>query len=60
MLYEWFFLIDKLNLVVGIVLFDYKKVFDLVDYILLIVKLFSLGIKLLIVNWIIDFLRDRM
>ena len=37
----------------------YRKAFDLVDHHLLIAKLFSLGVKPTIVNWIIDFLRNR-
>ena len=40
-------------------LLDYRKAFDLVDHHLLIAKLFSLGVKPTIVNWIIDFLRNR-
>lgn len=38
---------------------DYRKAFDLVDHNLLTAKLFSLGIKPSVVNWIIDFLRER-
>ena len=59
MLQEWLSSTDKSNSAVGIVLLDYKKAFDLVDHTLLIAKLFSLGTKPSIVNWIIDFLRDR-
>ena len=59
MLHEWLSSTDKSNSAVGIVLLDYKKAFDLVDHTLLIVKLFSLDTKPSIVNWIIDFLRDR-
>ena len=59
MLHEWLSSTDKSNSAVGIVLLDYKKAFDLVDHTLLIAKLFSLGTKPSIVNWIIDFLRDR-
>ena len=59
MLHEWPSSTDNSNSAVGIVLLDYKKAFDLVDHTLLIAKLFSLGTKPSIVNWIIDFLRDR-
>ena len=37
-------------------LLDYKKAFDLVDHNLLIAKLYSLGVKSTVVNWVIDFL----
>ena len=40
-------------------LLDYKKAFDLVDHNLLIAKLFSVGVKPTIVNWVVDFLRNR-
>lgn len=48
---------DVNGLIIRIVFLDYWKVFDydLVDYYLLIVKLCSFGVKLIIVNWIIDF-----
>ena len=59
MLHEWPSSTDNSNSAVGIVLLDYKKAFDLVDHTLLTAKLFSLGTKPSIVNWIIDFLRDR-
>ena len=37
-------------------LLDYKKAFDLVDHNLLIAKLYSLGVKSTVVNWVVDFL----
>ena len=40
-------------------LLDYKKVFDLVDLNLLIAKLYSIGVKPTVDNWICDFLRNR-
>ena len=36
------------------VLLDYKKAFDLVDHSLLISKLYSLGVKTTVANWIRD------
>jgi len=42
------------------ILLDYKKAFDLVDHHLLIAKRYSLGVKPTVINWLIDFLRDRM
>ena len=38
---------------------DYRKAFDLVDHTILIANLYSLGVKPCVVNWIIDFLRNR-
>ena len=40
-------------------LLDYRKAFDLVDQYLLIGKLFSLGMKTCVVNWIADLLIGR-
>ena len=40
-------------------LLDFWKPFDLVDHHVLITKLFSLGVKPTVMNWIVDFLRDR-
>jgi hypothetical protein len=44
---------------VRVALLDYKTAFDLVDHNILIAKLFSLGVKPTVVNWIADFLRGR-
>ena len=41
------------------VFLDYKKAFDLIDRTILIAKLYSFGVNPCIVNWIIDFLRNR-
>ena len=41
------------------VFLDYRKAFDLVDHTILIAKLYSLGVKPCVVNWITDFLRNR-
>ena len=59
MLHEWLSSTDNSNSAVGIVLLDYQKALDLVDHTLLIAKLFSLGTKRSIFNWIIYFLRDK-
>ena len=40
-------------------LLDYRKAFDLVDQYLLIDKLFSIGMKPSVVNWIADLLIGR-
>ena len=44
---------------VRIVLFDFKKAFDLIDHHILIEKLVSYEIPNNVVNWIIDFLLNR-
>ena len=41
------------------VFLDYKKAFDLIDHTILIAKFYSFGVNPCIVNWIIDFLRNR-
>ena len=41
------------------VFLDYRKAFDLVDHTILIAKLYSLGVKPCVVNWITNFLRNR-
>ena len=59
MLHYWLCATDRNGATVRTALLDYRKAFDLVDHHLLIAKLFSLGVKPTIVNWIIDFLRNR-
>ena len=59
MLHHWLRATDGNGVTVRTALLDYRKAFDLVDHHLLIAKLFSLGVKPTIVNWIIDFLRNR-
>ena len=59
MLHHWFEATDGTGAQVRAALLDYKKAFDLVDHNLLIAKLYSLGVKPIIVNWVADFLRDR-
>ena len=59
MLHHWFEATDRTGAHVRAALLDYKKAFDLVDHNLLIAKLYSLGVKPTIVNWVADFLRDR-
>lgn len=59
MFHHWLSSTDGTGSSVRTVLLDYRKAFDLVDHNLLVAKLFSLGVKPSIVNWIIDFLRNR-
>lgn len=44
---------------VDLVLFDFSKAFDVVCHDILITKLYSLGIRGNLLNWIRDFLHDR-
>ena len=44
---------------VTVALLDYREAFDQVDYILLIARLATLGIRSSVIIWIIDFLFDR-
>ncbi len=55
MLHCWLSATDGSGSSVRTVFLDYKKAFDMVDHTTLVAKLFSLGIKPCVVNWIIDF-----
>ncbi len=46
--------------VVRVLLFDYRKAFDLIDHIILVNKLKELDIPTTIINWIISFLSNRL
>lgn len=59
MFYYWLCVIDGFGVFVRIVLLDFCKVFDLVDYNILVGKFYIFGVKLIVINWIIDFLKDR-
>ena len=59
MFHHWLNACDNPNADVRAVLLDFKKAFDFVDHNLLIAKLYSLSVKPTVVNWIIEFLRDR-
>ena len=59
MLHRWLENTDGTGSRVRVSLLDYRKAFDLVDHNILIAKLFSLGVKPTVVNWIADFLRGR-
>ena len=59
MLHRWLENTDGTGSRVRVALLDYRKAFALVDHNILIAKLFSLGVKPTVVNWIADFLRGR-
>ena len=58
-LHHWFEATGETSALVRAALLDYKKAFDLVDHNLLTAKLYNLGVRLTVVNWVADFLRDR-
>ena len=60
MLNKWLTETDATGSVTRVVLLDYKKAFDLIDHKLLIATLLSYGIRSTVINWIIDFLRNRL
>ena len=59
MLHNWLEAMDRSGSHVRVALLDYKKALDLVDHILLISKLYSIGVKPTVVNWICNFLLNR-
>lgn len=60
MVYFWVKYIDGIGFIVRVVLFDYWKVFDLIDYVFFVGKLFVLDILVGVLFWIIDFFIDCM
>ena len=59
MFHEWTQGTDGNGSTIRILLFDYKKAFDLIDHSILVRKLCALSIPPSIINWIIDFLLCR-
>ena len=59
MLHHWTKGCDGNGATVKVILYDYKKAFDLIDHRILVNKLCKLYLPTEIVNWIIDFLSDR-
>ena len=59
MLHQWLQAADQTGNLVRIVLFDFRKAFDLLDHNQLILKLKSLDLSPQIANWIINFLINR-
>ena len=59
MLHKWLTATDGTSSTVRVILLDFKKAFDLVDHNILVAKLYSYGIKPTVLNWIVDFLRNR-
>lgn len=59
MLHSWNSSTDGNGATVRVVLFDFRKAFDLIDHHILVQKLVSYDIPYVIVTWIIDFLTSR-
>ena len=59
MIHNWSQSTDGSGAAVRIVLFHYKKAFDLIDYGMLAEKISRLPIPKAVVRWTIDFLQDR-
>ena len=59
MFHTWLGATDSTGATVRTALLHFRKAFDLVDHHVLIAQQYSLGVKPTIVNWIVDFLRDR-
>jgi hypothetical protein len=59
MLHNWTKATDGKGGSIRVVLFDYRKVFDLIDHRLLAEKILLLPIPNSVKNWVLDFLMDR-
>ena len=59
MVHSWTKHTDGTGATVRVVLFDYKKAFDLIDHQILVSKLTALDLSYPILCWIIDFLKNR-
>ena len=59
MFHHWSKASDGTGAAVRVVLFDYRKVFDLRDHNLLVQKILGLNIHGCVANWVIDFLCNR-
>ena len=59
MVHAWYKHTDGNGATVRVVLFDFRKAFDLIDHAILAKKLENLDLPLGIVSWVIDFLKNR-
>ena len=58
-IHHWAQATDSTRAAVRVVLFDYKKEFDLIDHQILVQKILSLNIPRSIARWVADFLTNR-
>lgn len=59
MIHSWLNSTDGNGATTRVVLFDYRKAFDLIDHTILVRKLCKYSIPSQVLNWIVDFLQDR-
>ena len=59
MIHSWLKATDGNGAAVRVLLFDYRKAFDLIDHKTLVAKLKMVDIPRSVINWIINFLTDR-
>ena len=59
MLHQWLEATDGTGAAVQVVLFNYRKVFDLIDHGILVQKILSLSIPRGMAQWVINFLTSR-
>lgn len=59
MLHTWAKATDGTGASVRVLLFDYRKAFDLIDHRILLTKIRQLSIPQFIINWLTDFLTSR-
>jgi hypothetical protein len=59
MIHKWKKQTDGSGSMVRVVLFDFKKAFDLIDHGILVDKLTTFEIPKRIIGWIVNFLKDR-
>ena len=60
MVHKWLQATDGTGAAVCVVLFDYRKPFDLIDHNLLVNKILDLSIPSGVAHWVIDFITNRM
>ena len=59
MIHKWLEATDGNGTSVRVLLFDYRKAFDLIDHRILVNKLKQVNISNSVINWVIDFLSGR-
>lgn len=59
MLHQWLEATDGTGAAVRVILFDYRKAFDLIDHGILVAKILTLSIPRGVAKWVINFLTSR-
>ena len=59
MIHHWSQATDGTGAAVRVVLFDYRKAFNLIDHNLLAIKILGLDIPRSVARWVLDFLTDQ-